>query len=86
MSEKARRRKFLRWDLGSLEYGVGLGRAFAMRADEEMRDDRDRLVREQFGSVPPHLDMAIRAGRCFEMLGGASETINHGARLRFRKP
>src|SRR3954469_4347699 len=50
-----------------------------MRTHEEMRDDRGWLVRQQLGTEPLHLDMAVRAGRCFEMLGGVSETINHGS-------
>ena len=86
VSSKPRRGQLGRRHRRALELGVCLGRALAMRAHEQMRDDRGRLVCQQLGTEPLQLDMAVRAYRCFEMLGSASETINHGARVRFRKP
>lgn len=86
VSSKARRGQLGRRHCRALEFGVCLDRALTMWTHEEMRDDRGRLVRQQLGTEPLHLDMAVRAYRCFEMLGSASETINHGARVRFRKP
>src|SRR5881394_568947 len=79
VSEKAGGGELVRWPLGALEYGVCLGDALAMWTREEVRDDRDRLLRKQLRAVPPHLDTAVRACGRFEMLRRASETINHGA-------
>src|SRR3954464_3903516 len=79
VSSKPRRGQLGRRRRGAFEFSICLGRALAMRTHEEMRDDRGWLVRQQLGTEPLHLDMAVRAGRCFEMLGGVSETINHGS-------
>ncbi|WP_165405738.1 hypothetical protein [Bradyrhizobium genosp. SA-3] len=85
MSNKTRRSELIRRRLGAFEYGVRLCRALAMWAHEEMRDDRGRLVREQFGAEPLHLDMTVRADRRFKLLRSASETINHAASQPFLK-